>query len=139
MADETEPDLAAISFLLVEDVPMHLALVETLLRSMGATNIAAASNGVEALVHLDSAETQPDLMIVDLAMPEMGGVQLMNNLAERSYSGAVLVLSGADQLTLDVAQGMAEYRGINFLGCVTKPITRQAMTEMLGHLAGPAT
>ena len=43
---------------------------------MGATDIKTAENGVEALAHLNSADRPPDMMLIDLDMPEMDGYEL---------------------------------------------------------------
>ena len=61
-----------------------------LLAGLGATDIDSADNGADALTQYDSRERPPDLLLIDLSMPEMGGVTLMKNLADRDYSGAVV-------------------------------------------------
>ena len=123
--------LDSISFLVVDDDAFIRNLLVRLLRLWGGVKIAIASSGVEALAHLDSADPKPDVLLVDLHMPGMGGVELMRLLAERAYKGAVILVSGADPDTLIVAEEVAKYRGVTILGYITKPVTPAALAEML--------
>jgi CheY-like chemotaxis protein len=124
----------SFSFLVIDDEVFIQNLLVRLLRQMGASKIATASNGVEALAYLDAANPPPDVLLVDLSMPEMGGIELMHQLAGRAYKGAVVLVSGADPETLVIAEGLAKYRGVAMLGYVTKPVKPEALTEMLGKL-----
>ena len=122
------------SFLVIDDEAFIQTLLVRQLRQMGASRIATASNGVEALAHLDAADPKPDVLLVDLSMPEMGGVELMRRLAERAYRGAVILVSGADQETLVVAEEVAKYREVAVLGFVRKPVKPETLTQLLDKL-----
>ena len=125
------------SFLVVEDDQMARNLLVQILSALGAEDIEAVGNGAEALAHYDARERPPDMMLIDLSMPEIGGVTLMKYLADRDYSGAVVLVSGADELTLVVAEGLAKYRGVNVLGFITKPVTKESLSKFLEN-TGPA-
>lgn len=131
-----QPDLnvQSRSFLVIDDEPFIQTLVVRLLRQLGATAVATAANGIEALAHLDSAAPQPDVLLIDLTMPEMGGVELMRHLADRGYKGAVILVSGADPETLAIAEGMAKYRDTNVLGFITKPVKPDTLRDMLAKI-----
>ena len=122
------------SFLVVDDEAFIRTLLVRQLRQLGATGIATASNGVDALAHLDAADPKPDVLLVDLAMPEMGGVEFLRRLADRAYKGAVVLVSGADPETLIVAEEMAKYRDIAILGFVRKPVKHEALAQVLDKL-----
>ena len=134
MPNDDPSELSSLSFLVIEDDSVSEELIVRVLGGLGATDIATASNGVEALDHLDSADRQPDVMLVDLIMPEMSGVELLRHLADREYGGAVVLVSGADEDTLVIAQGLAKSRDLNLLGYITKPVTRQTLSAMLAKL-----
>ena len=55
-------------------------------------DVRAAKDGREALRLIE--ESAPDLLILDLVMPEMNGVELLRALAERDYAGRTIILSG---------------------------------------------
>jgi len=120
-----------MTMLVVDDDPDARQLVIKLLERLGHADVTAAENGVEALAALDAADTQPDAMFVDLEMPEMGGVELLRHLADREYPGKVILISGADEDTLAVAEGMANYRGVNVVGYITKPASSAVLSEIL--------
>ena len=127
-------NLDAYSFLVVDDEEFIRTLLIQALRLEGATKIAAASSGVEALAHLDAADPKPNVLLLDLLMPDMGGAALMNHLADRAYTGAVILVSGFDQEILAIAEALGKSRGIKLLGTITKPVTPDALGEMLAKL-----
>ena len=126
--------LDSYSFLVVDDEAFIQNLLVQMLRLKGATKVATASSGAEALAHLDSADPQPNVLLIDLLMPDMGGAILMNQLAERGYKGSVILVSGLDQEILAIAGAFGESRGIRLLGTIMKPITPEALGEMLAKL-----
>jgi len=127
-------DISSKSFLVVDDEPFIQKLAVRVLTQIGVTAIDTAGNGVEALAHLDEAAAPPDVMLVDLSMPEMGGAELIRHLGERGYAGAVIMVSGADEETLTIAEGMAKFRDLKVLGHITKPLTPPPLEELLGGL-----
>lgn len=134
MSDGAAFEIGSLSFLVVEDETVSQKLNVLALEKIGATNIETASNGVEALARLESADPPLDVLLVDLSMPKMGGVELLRNLADRGYQGAVILVSVAEEETLAVTEALARYRNINVLGSITKPIEPQSLVEILGRL-----
>jgi CheY-like chemotaxis protein len=72
----------AASVLVVEDEPQVLSLVTTLLRNLGY-HVVAVSRAQEALELVRDARAQPDLLLTDVVMPAMNGVELVRAL--RAY------------------------------------------------------
>jgi CheY-like chemotaxis protein len=101
------------------------------LKSLGAGDVTSVTTGNDALDQLDGPEAQPDVILTDLNLPGMSGVDLLRSLAERGYPGDVVLVSDADDDTLDVAVGMARYRGLNVLGAISKPMTAQSLEATL--------
>ena len=126
--------LDSLAFLVVDDEAFIRNLLVRILRQLGASKIEVAANGVQALAHLDAADPRPDVLLIDLSMPEMGGVELLSRLAERAYAGAVILVSGADQETLIVAKELAKSREVDVLGFIIKPVQPEALKEMLAKL-----
>ncbi len=62
-----------MKILAVEDEPEYLALLEEVLQEIGHT-IRTAANGAEALKVLEKETV--DVILADVAMPEMDGIQL---------------------------------------------------------------
>ena len=134
MPNDAEPDPGSLSYLIVEDEEFSRAVIRKNLEKIGASKIITASNGVEALAQVQSSDPQPDVIFIDLVMPEMGGVELLRHLGDAGFKGAVALVSGVGEETLSVAEGMAKHRDLNVLGFITKPVTPQSLTEILGKL-----
>lgn len=60
--------------------------------SLRGYHVRAAKDGREALRLIE--ELPPDLLILDLVMPEVNGVDLLRTLAARDYAGRTVILSG---------------------------------------------
>lgn len=86
---------AAIRVLVVEDEPGARAALRDLLVSEGY-EVSVAANGVAALDRL--AELPPDIVLTDLDMPEMGGMQLLAELKQRTRDLPVIVVTSAAEV-----------------------------------------
>ncbi len=130
MANEGAADIARFSFLVVEDEAFSRAALTRTLAAMGAVDVATAADGTEVLARL-AEQTPPDVMLVDLRMPKMGGAELLRHLAEGDYRGAIILVSGADEVTITVAESLANYRELNVLGHIVKPMTPRSLSALL--------
>ena len=91
-----EDAIAQYRVLLVDDEPFIRGLTARLLADLGCTHFLEAGNGREALAILDRAETHVDLLLCDLAMPDMDGVEMVRHLAGRKENPALAFLSGVE-------------------------------------------
>ncbi len=89
--------------LVVEDEPDTVFLLKQILRIAGF-NVLSASNGHEALKKL--AEYQPDLVLLDIMMPEMDGWEALNHM--RKMSNIPVIVVSALGSKEDVIQGFSE-------------------------------
>jgi len=84
-----------IRVLLVDDHTLFRKGLAELLEQQGAIRVAGiAGNGDDAMKLL--AETQPDVVIVDLNMPPQGGLALLRRIRSEDWRGPVLVLTVSD-------------------------------------------
>jgi len=109
--------------LLVEDTKDNQVLLSHFLKKMGAS-ITIAENGKEALEL--ALETPYDLILMDMQMPIMGGLEATTMLRENGYDKPIVALT---------ANAMREDRDACFeSGCnnfLTKPINREKLTEVV--------
>lgn len=94
-----EERLFAASILLVDDESANLRVLERILARAGYSNVSATSDpkAVEPLFK----ELHPDLVVLDLHMPEMDGFEVMNRLSQLIPEGSylpILVLTGDPNL-----------------------------------------
>ena len=74
------PSLSGVSVLVVDDERDARELVSSVLRGAGAT-VEAAASGAEALSRVEAAD--PDVLVIDIAMPEMDGYSLIRQIRHR--------------------------------------------------------
>jgi DNA-binding NarL/FixJ family response regulator len=91
-----------LSILLVEDYLPVSSLVVQFLEVNGSTTVKAFSRAEEALTHLESIDENefPDVILVDLSLPGMNGLQLMKILREKYPQIVCIVFSGYTHLPL---------------------------------------
>lgn len=96
---------AAIRLLIVDDHPVLRAGLANLLELEADIKVVGqAGSGEAALRILD--EVQPDVCLLDLSMPGMGGVETLRRLRDRSPAARILVLTSSDR-SQDAAQALA--------------------------------
>jgi CheY-like chemotaxis protein len=82
------------TILLVDDDPAVLRMVAALLEKAGH-KVMKASNGLEALHVYESYARHIDLLLTDIAMPHMNGLELAARVRWTHPSAAILLMSGA--------------------------------------------
>jgi DNA-binding NarL/FixJ family response regulator len=82
----------AYRVLVVDDSPAVLSAVVSLLSTVGGIEVVGtAASGLEALERADGLG--PDLVLVDLAMPGINGLEVTRRLASRAERPRVLVMT----------------------------------------------
>ncbi|MGQ0740953.1 MAG: EAL domain-containing response regulator [Alphaproteobacteria bacterium] len=77
------------------------------------------------------AREAPDLCIMDLSLPDLDGVAILNELAAQDYQGRILLISGHSQQLLRSVSRLAEDYKLKIIGCVRKPFTIKPLLEAL--------
>ncbi|MSP95322.1 MAG: EAL domain-containing protein [Alphaproteobacteria bacterium] len=77
------------------------------------------------------AAESPDLCIMDLALPDMDGVAILNELAQQGFRGRILLISGHSQQVLRSVSRMAEDYQLQIIGCIRKPFTMKPLLDAL--------
>lgn len=73
----------------------------------------------------------PDLCIMDLSLPDIDGVTILNELAQQGYRGRILLISGHSQQVLRSVSRMAEDYQLQIIGCIRKPFTMKPLLDAL--------
>src|SRR5215469_4182600 len=107
--------------LVVDDVPDNLDILQMRLESQGY-EVATAGDGVEALEK--TRELLPDLVLLDIMMPKMDGIEAVKTLkADSSLPFIPVILVTAKTDSKDVIVGL-ESGGDDYL---TKPVDHAAL------------
>ena len=111
-----------MKILLLDDEPFELRLMELLLRKLGFEHTLSHTSAQDALVQLQAESTDIDLILCDLQMPDMDGVELIRHLQQRAYPGALILVSGEDERILSSVERLARAHRLNVLGAFHKPV-----------------
>jgi len=131
------PDPLTLKFLVVDDESFVRTLTVRILGMLGYRNIDTAENGARALELLAAKPDYFDIIICDLNMPEMDGVEFMRHAADQNFSGGFIFLSGEDTRLLESARDLARAHNLNILGAIPKPLKPDALRELLDKLMTP--
>lgn len=113
-----------MNILLVDDDDLILASVPSLLGILGH-HVEAVDRGAKALALLETAP-EPDLVIMDVTMPEMGGVETLKRLRAFKPNLPVLLATGnVDAAVEDALEGDPHTR------VIPKPFTLTQIRTML--------
>ncbi len=104
--------------LIIDDDPDQLALARVAALRAGVMRVITAESGAEALIHLRAREAlgrrPPDIVLTDLKMPNMNGIDLLHNLQalDGMHGVPIIVLTTStyprDRLKLE-AEGAAGF------------------------------
>ena len=130
--------LADLRVLLVEDHGFQRRLGLRLLGDLGLTHLHEAADGFQALDLLRSLPEVPDVVLVDLDMPGMDGVEFIGIVAQDRLAHSIAVVSAMEPALLHTVQVMAKASGLRVLGCIEKPLTPGKLTTVLSlYESGP--
>lgn len=131
---KVEAPESALRVMMVDDEPFHFDFITTTLRKMGIDNVSHAQDGAHGLAMFLAEEVKPDILICDLEMPNMDGVEFLRNVAAHGFNGGVILLSGADASVLKTVGQLTRAHGINLLGAFEKPVSGSALAAAIARL-----
>lgn len=134
MTDISRPPSTPLRILLVDDDPFMLSMLADMLEDLGQLNVRSESDARQALLALP--QFRPDLLICDLSMPELDGIEFLHQAAASHFTGAVVLLSGMDASVRQAADTLARAHGLALLGTLAKPASPAALGELLGKIQG---
>jgi len=122
---------AKLSVMVVEDHGFQRRMALRLLAELGVSRVYEAVDGHEALAALRALPEIPDIVVVDLDLPGMDGIELIGHLAQAKLARAVVVASALDAALLNTVQTMARAYGLRVLASLEKPLTSAKLAEVM--------
>jgi EAL domain-containing protein (putative c-di-GMP-specific phosphodiesterase class I)/PleD family two-component response regulator len=128
-----------LTLLIAEDDDFQRSTIVKLLNALGISDVFEASNGEEALEILNQQNKKPiDILITDLKMPRMDGIELLRNINLENHHLGVIILTGMDKKLLTVTSQLSKLNKTKLLGAVEKPINLQQLNNFLTQFSNPA-
>ncbi|WP_460409732.1 MULTISPECIES: response regulator cyclic di-GMP phosphodiesterase PvrR [unclassified Pseudomonas] len=120
------------SILIVEDHPFQHLYLQNLFSELGDFDLACAKDGEEALDCLKQRDF--DLVLTDLLMPGMDGVQFIQGLAAQRSRPALAIMSAASRRMLMGASLVASNLQVKVIGLISKPVNAAALRCLIDQL-----
>ena len=116
--------------MVVDDEPFVLKLHAHMLAELGYLSARTFSSGDLALADM-TIYPAPELIVLDLSMPQMDGIEFIRHLVSRHYTGALVLVSGEDARLRESAERLVRAHGIVVLGHLAKPVQRHQLRGLL--------
>ncbi len=126
-----EKYLKQSTILFIEDDEVLLDAITTTLQNTGIT-IIKAINGIEGLAQYEKLKDKIDLIVTDIIMPHMDGLEMISKIRETNFEIPIVVASA-----LDNRETLQKVINLNIDGFVSKPIVMQKLVATLEKALKP--
>jgi len=126
--------LTELRILIVEDHAFQRTVTTESLRTLGVAQVTSAADGESALAQLRAASPVTDIVILDLGLPGIGGVDLIRHIAAQRLARALILCSSAPYVEQQQAAKVATARGLRVLGYIDKPMSVRDLEGLIESL-----
>ena len=129
------------SALIVDDSPSQLGVLEAELCHAGVLSVVKAQNGREALDIVGEQPYRFQMIITDLRMPVLDGMQLIEAISDTGFLGGVAIYSSLDQRVVKLAIDLARKHHVHLIGNLGKPFDPEDLAMLIrraDHIAKQA-
>jgi EAL domain-containing protein (putative c-di-GMP-specific phosphodiesterase class I)/ActR/RegA family two-component response regulator len=121
--------------LVIDDDSDMAEFVSTAAQAMGF-DCTATTN---AKSFLDALAPDTALILLDLLLPEIDGVELLRLLGEQKCKAGIVLMSGVGKRVRETAEQLARILGLSIVGHLQKPFRLADLEEVLSKCAVPPT
>jgi DNA-binding NtrC family response regulator len=122
--------MTAKHLLVVDDESEFCDFVRQVAEEMGFS-VAVCTDSAHALDAYDAIK--PAVVVLDMVMPDVEGIQIVRELARRGTDARVILVSGYNPHYVDCAQTLGQASGIGRIEALTKPVRIERLRAALAH------
>jgi EAL domain-containing protein (putative c-di-GMP-specific phosphodiesterase class I)/ActR/RegA family two-component response regulator len=123
--------LSALHVLVLEDHGFQRRMALRMLAELGVVNVYEAADGTTALEMLERLPIPPDVILVDIHMPGMDGIEFIRHVAQRRLARGLALVSAMEPALINAVQTLARAHGLHVLESIEKPLTNAKLESML--------
>lgn len=120
-----------MKIMVIDDEPFVLKLMVRQLANLGYRDVVACQRAQDACALLDASAEPVGLLICDLQMPDMDGVEFLRHLAHVGYPGEVVLVSGEDERILQTARRLGAAHRLRVRAALQKPVRPEQLRAVL--------
>jgi EAL domain-containing protein (putative c-di-GMP-specific phosphodiesterase class I)/FixJ family two-component response regulator len=120
--------------LIVDDDPLVPSIARAHFIAGGVRICDTASDGEQALQTIQAGATPYDLIVCDISMPKVDGIQLIAGLHGLGYKNALGIITSQHPTLARTALNIAQSYGMQPAGFGRKPLERQILDRMLRNV-----
>lgn len=109
-----------IRVLIIDDDFLSISYLENKLRQLAIKSIYKANDGLEGLELIRKKKKEIDLILLDINMPNMDGIELLRHLAAEKFLGGIIIISCEEDGIISMVKGLSEIHQLNCLGTLQK-------------------
>ena len=117
--------------LVVDDQMVPRRMAVKMVRDCGIADVLEAESGDAALMLLESELQAIDLVITDLRLTGMDGIEFLRRVAERNLASQVILASAVEETLARAVMTMARGLNLNIAGHLRKPVTPERLRELV--------
>ncbi len=119
----------AKNILICDDAAFMRMMIKDILTKNGYNVVGEAENGLKAVERFN--ETKPDLVLMDITMPEMDGIQALKKIKEMDPSANIIMCSamGQQAMVIEAIQSGAK-------DFIVKPFQAERVLEAVKKVVG---
>jgi len=129
MSPKGEVDMEGKNILVVDDAAFMRMMVKDILTKNGYYVVAEAENGLKAVERYK--ESTPDLVIMDITMPEMDGIEAVKQIKQINSAAKIIMCSAMGQQGMVIESIQAGARDF-----VVKPFQAERILEAVKKVLG---
>ena len=119
----------AKNILICDDAAFMRMMIKDILTKNGYTVAGEAENGVKAVEKYN--EVKPDLVLMDITMPEMDGIEALRKIKEQDPSAVVVMCSAIGQQAMVIESIQAGAKDF-----IVKPFQPDRVLEAVSKVLG---
>jgi EAL domain-containing protein (putative c-di-GMP-specific phosphodiesterase class I)/ActR/RegA family two-component response regulator len=116
--------------MVIEDQTVQRKIAVRMLHNLGIEEVQEAEDGMQALMLMAGGPVGPHVVLSDLRMPGMDGIEFLRELGQTRPTTSVVLASALEPSMIGAAEAVARAEGLDVLGTLQKPLT----PDKLGHV-----
>lgn len=112
--------------LVLDDEPDFAAFAEAALVAVGH-DVKVITESVKAPTAIE--EFKPTVFVLDIVMPELDGIEIVDWLARSNFGGRVVLISGYGANYMEITSKIARMKGLDLAQTLQKPISPERLRK----------